>query len=73
VHFRRPGKTNLYAKFTITLETLEMLVRETEKGNGRFDWNTTVEIKDDTGNLVALVEKVIYLKKKSIGQDSAQR
>ncbi len=65
VLFLKPGKTNLHARFEITEAMMNHIKNEVVSGNGRYDWTTTIQIKDETGLVVADVEKVIYLRAKN--------
>ena len=63
IKFIRPGMTDVFAEFTLSEEVINE-VKKRVKQNKKFEPSFKVEIKDKQGKLVALVEKVIYIKKK---------
>ncbi len=63
LHFRKPGRTELTVEFTLSDETLEALRKKIEEQT-KYDWLTTIQVKDNSGEVVAEVEKTIYLRKK---------
>lgn len=64
VRFKKPGKETLFATFVITEEETDEIVTvlETRKSTNR---DYTVELCDAEGNVVAIVEKEIYVARKS--------
>jgi hypothetical protein len=63
IRFRKPGRTTLYATFVIDDAELEAIRAATAEGTS-VDRVFTVELKDAEGVVHAVVEKVIYVKKK---------
>lgn len=63
IKFIKPGKSTVKAIFNITEKDLE-LVRENTKNGEKYTPTYNVEIKDDSGNIIAIVEKTLYFKKK---------
>ncbi len=63
IHFKRPGKETLYAKFVVTDEDLEE-IKSTLENQKSFDKNYTVELKNKAGKVHCLVEKTLYIAKK---------
>lgn len=61
IDYLKPGKTDLTAEFILTAEDLEN-IRTTVKEQGRMDWTRTIEIKDKNQEIVAQVQKVIFIK-----------
>jgi acyl-coenzyme A thioesterase PaaI-like protein len=59
IRYRKPGKGRVQAKFRLTEEKL-VEIREALETDGRYDARFVVEIKDEDGGLVAVVERVIY-------------
>lgn len=64
INFRRPGKGTVYADFHLTDAHLEDIKKQLESVN-KIDYVFKVEIKDDAGKLIADVDKVLYIRKKS--------
>jgi acyl-coenzyme A thioesterase PaaI-like protein len=63
IRYLKPGKTDVFADFRLTEEILNQ-IRETVEAQGKMDWTTTVQIKDKNGELIAEVDKVLYIRKK---------
>ena len=59
IRFRRPGLTNVRARFHLTDEKLAE-IREALTREGRHDAAFTVEILDDAGQIVAQVDRTVY-------------
>lgn len=64
INFRKPGKGTVHAEFNVTEEHLNE-IREALKDQNKMDYHFKVEIKDDAGKLIADVDKVIYIRKKT--------
>ncbi len=64
IRYLKPGKTDLTADFQLIEATLEH-IRQSLSQQTKMDWVTTVQIKDQTGEIVAEVEKTLYIRKKS--------
>lgn len=63
IRFKLPGKGKLTAHFNITKERIAEIKAEADahyKAEPRF----TVYVKDDKGNVVAEVDKVLYVRRK---------
>lgn len=63
INFRKPGQGKVTAEFTLTQEKIDEIrgiVEENKKTDARF----LVEIRDESGRLIADVEKVVYVRKK---------
>lgn len=63
IDYIAPGKTHVYAQFTITDEILAD-IRNKTAGGEKYVPEFIVEIKDDQGNLVARVKRRVYIKLK---------
>lgn len=63
IKYLKPGKTNVTAEFLLNDEILDH-IRDTLKTQEKMDWQTTVQIKDEAGVVVAEVDKVLYIRKK---------
>lgn len=64
INFRKPGRGTVYAEFKLTDVHLSDIKKQLETVN-KLDYVFKVEIKDDAGKLVADVDKVLYIRKKS--------
>lgn len=64
INFRKPGKDTVYAEFNLTEAHLEE-IRATLVTQNKMDYIFKVEIKDKEGKLIAEVDKVLYIRKKS--------
>jgi len=64
IHFRSPGKGRVSAEFRLHDLEINEIKRNLETQN-KLDYTFHVEIKDDAGKLIADVQKVIYIRKKS--------
>ena len=63
IKFVKPGTTDVFAEFFLNEEMLNKAKKEVEE-KGKYEPVFKVEIKDKKGNLVALVEKKLYIRKK---------
>lgn len=59
IRYRKPGKGRVRAEFRLTEEKLAE-IRTAVEAYGRYDVRLLVEIKDEEGGVVAVVERVIY-------------
>lgn len=64
INFRKPGKGKVYADFKLTDAHLDEITKYVET-NTKMDYVFKVEIKDDAGKLIADVDKVLYIRKKT--------
>lgn len=64
IEYLKPGKTHLYAHFRLSTEDLDH-IRAQVAQNQKMDWHRTVEIQDASGQLIARVTKVLYIRSKS--------
>jgi len=64
IRYLKLGKTDLTAEFMISEEDL-VHIRKTIGEHGKMHWLKKVEIKDLHGDIVAEVDKTIYIKKKN--------
>lgn len=63
IRFRRPGRGTVTAEFRLTEQQLDS-IREQLRTAEKLEPTFVVEVKDDTGEVVARVEKVVQVKKK---------
>jgi acyl-coenzyme A thioesterase PaaI-like protein len=64
IRFRRPGKGMVRAVFHIPPEKIEE-IRAAADREGKVEPVFTVEVRDEQGELVAEVEKVLYVRRKN--------
>jgi acyl-coenzyme A thioesterase PaaI-like protein len=62
IRFRRPGKGTVRAIFHISPEKVEE-IRAAADRDGKIEPVFTVEVRDSAGNLVAEVEKLLYVRR----------
>ena len=60
IRYRRPGRTDCFARFEVPDEELKK-IRETVLEKGTLDWNVKVLIRDQNDEVVAEVDKVLYI------------
>jgi hypothetical protein len=65
IRFRRPGKERVSASFRLAQEQLDE-IRQTLQTQEKIEPTFTIEIKDDSGVVIAEVEKVLHIKKRSL-------
>jgi acyl-coenzyme A thioesterase PaaI-like protein len=63
VRFRKPGRTRLYARFTLSEDQLEH-VRSEVASNGRIDSVYQVALTDRSGTVHAEIEKTIHVRRR---------
>lgn len=63
IDFLKPGKTDLTAEFQITEDDLQNIRAETAE-KGKMLWKRDVELKDAHGVVVAIAERVVYIRDK---------
>jgi hypothetical protein len=63
IRFRRPGKGTVRAAFRLTDSQLDE-IRGTLQTQEKFEPTFLVEVRDELGDLVAVVEKVLHVRKK---------
>ena len=69
IRFKRPGKSTLYARFLLTEE--EVAAIKAAAGTAQsIERSYLVELVDADGTLHASVDKTIYIRKKSSGENS---
>lgn len=63
IRFRRPGKGTVRALFQIPQERIDE-IRAAADRDGKVEPVFTVEVRDEKGDLVAEVEKLLYVRRK---------
>jgi acyl-coenzyme A thioesterase PaaI-like protein len=62
IQFKKPGRETLHARFVVTDEELAVIraALETQRSIDRTYW---IELKDSSGIVCAIVEKLIYIRR----------
>lgn len=63
IRFKKPGTSKLYAQFRLTPQQITEFKEELNTKN-KIEPVLTVFIKDDEGQVIAEVDKVLYIRKK---------
>jgi len=63
IRFRRPGKGTVYAKYRISDGQVEE-IREALKTEEKIEREFAIEVKDDAGEVIAEVKKLLHFRKK---------
>jgi len=66
IRFRRPGKGRVCASFRLTQRQIDD-IRQALATEDKLEPTFTVEIKDDSGTVIAEVQKVLHIKKAALG------
>ena len=64
IHFKRPGIGTVRARFHISEERISEIRQQAEQG-GRVEPLFTTQVLDESGEVIAEVEKLLYVRKKS--------
>ena len=64
IRFKKPGQGKVFAEFTLTQEVIDE-IKATVEAQTKMDRVFKVEIKDESGTLIAEVDKILYIRKKS--------
>lgn len=65
IRFRRPGRSNVYAEFPIPADRMKAMRNEVAAAGGKKDFTFhTVVRSTETDEVIAEVEKVIYVRAK---------
>jgi len=64
IRFRRPGRATLFAHFLLTSEIVDGIRTELETAE-KLDRYFTVELKDPAGEVHAVIEKTINIRKRA--------
>lgn len=69
IRYRKPGKGTVHAEFRLANSQIDD-IREKLKVLPKYEPTYTVEVKDETGVVVAEVEKVLHVRRKGKDQDN---
>jgi len=72
IRFRKAGRGKVKAQFRLTEERIREIAEAAHR-QPKYDPVFTVEIKDEAGEVVAEVEKVLYVRKKEAAAASGGR
>ncbi|MGE3611774.1 MAG: DUF4442 domain-containing protein [Bacteriovoracaceae bacterium] len=64
INFKKPGKGTVHAEFNLSQEVIDEVKNYVDE-NTKMDKTFKVEIKDESGKLIAEVDKVLYIRKKN--------
>lgn len=64
IQFKKPGRGRVKARFHVPLERLDEIRRYVD-ANGRVEPIFKVDVLDDEGQVIATVEKVLYVRRKN--------
>lgn len=64
IRFRRPGRGTVTARFRLTPERLDDIREQMHKAE-KLDCTLAVEVQDESGEVVAEVQKVVQVRRKS--------
>lgn len=70
IQFKRPGRSTLRAVFKIEDEELESVIAELDE-KGKMERVYSVDLVDEQGEVCAVVEKLIYFRKKDRNRKAA--
>jgi acyl-coenzyme A thioesterase PaaI-like protein len=62
IRFKKPGRGTVRAEFRLSCEQIEEIRRVA--ANGRTEPTFVVQVKDEAGDVVAEVEKIVYIRRK---------
>jgi uncharacterized protein DUF4442 len=71
IRFKKPGKGKMHACFRLSEEQLAA-IRQALNTQDKVEPAFVIEIKDEAGNLIAEVQKVLHVRKKTAVKDSNQ-
>jgi hypothetical protein len=63
IRFKRPGKGRVHARFELSKEQIESIRKDVYQ-NGKTEPEFTIQIKDDSGEVIAEVDKVLSIRLK---------
>jgi hypothetical protein len=63
IRFRKPGKGTMRAEFRLTQEQIDSLCAQAD-AQGKIEPTFSVEIRDEEGEVVAEVEKLLHVRRK---------
>ena len=70
IRFRKPGKGKMHAAFRLSSEEIGG-IRQALETQEKFESTFVVEVKDETGDVITEVQKVLYVRKKRSAEKSS--
>ena len=70
IEFVKPGKGTVYAEFKVSPEQISEIKEEVDR-NGKGVFEFPCEVKDGNGNLIAKLQKGVYVRRKDVGKPKA--
>ncbi len=67
IHFKKPGKGLMKARFEISAERIAEIRAQAEAG-GKVEPKFQAVVTDSDGNVIAEIEKLLYVRKKDAGK-----
>ena len=71
IEFLKPGKTELCAKFHVSDELLEEIISKTKDGS-RYFAEFDIDVTDASGEVIAKVDKTVYVRRKKQASKSSK-
>ena len=71
IRYRKPGKGTMRAEFRLTRERVEE-IRAAIEGGDRCEPKFVIEVKDEGGDVVAEVERLLYCAKRDVHEARAE-
>ena len=65
IRFKRPGRGRVHADFSISEEVIHQIKQDLNPG-GKIEKTFTVQVKDREDQVIAEVEKLLYIKRKEL-------
>ncbi len=65
IRFRKPGRGTVRAEFRLTDQQIQE-IREIMSREEKYEPTFLVEVKDESGDVVARVEKLLYVRRKDV-------
>ena len=64
IRFKKPGRGTVRASFRLTEDQISE-IRQAADAQGKIERNFTVQVTDDSGNVIAEVEKLLHIRRKA--------
>jgi hypothetical protein len=64
IRFKKPGRGTVFASFRLSEEQISE-IRQAADAQGKIERNFTVQVTDDSGNVIAEIEKLLHIRKKA--------
>jgi hypothetical protein len=64
IQFKKPGRGKVKARFHISQERVDQIRMDVDR-EGKIELTFSVDVLDDDGQIIAEVEKLLYVRRKS--------